>query len=376
MYLHQPAQVDLVHRTVFRPAGRLYGPGMTQTTAPAPVDALAGSRAGARGEAPAHPLIRFFVGRLIGAVVTLFVVSLLIFLALHVIPGDIARTILGRTASPDAVAELHAQLGLDRPLTSQYLDWLTGVVRGDLGDSATALAHGTQDPSVWTAISTPLRNSVYLGLATIALLIPLGMLLGVWAAVRARKAADHVISVSALTFGAMPEFLVATVLVVIFFSWLGLLPPIVSIAPGETPFTHTDAMVLPVATLLAVSLSFTVRMVRASTIEALRQDHVAMARLNGVAERRVITRYALRNGLAPSIQAIAQTITYLAGGIIITESVFNYPGIGRSLVQAVSSRDSTTVASITLILAAFYVLINLVADFVVVMLVPKLRTSL
>ena len=227
-----------------------------------------------------------------------------------------------------------------------------------------------------SAIKTPLRNSIHLGGVTIILLIPLGMLLGTWAAMRARKAADHAISVSALTLGAMPEFLVATILVVVFFSWLNVLPPVANISPGETPFSHPDALVLPVLTLLAVCLSFTVRMVRASTIEALKQDYVAMARLNGLRESRVIWRYALRNSLPPSIQAIAQTITYLAGGIIITESVFNYPGIGRSLVQAVGSRDITTVGSITLILAAFYVVINLVADFIVVMLVPKLRTSL
>jgi peptide/nickel transport system permease protein len=323
-----------------------------------------------------HPLVRFLALRLVGAAATLFVVSFLIFLALQIIPGDVARMILGRSATPEAIAELRAQLGLDQPLLNQYLDWIGGVLRGDLGDSATGLAHGSQDPSVWSAISTPLRNSVHLAGVTIVLLIPSGMVLGAWAAVRARRAADHVISVSALTFGAMPEFLVATILVVVFFSWLDVLPPIAPIAPGETPFSHPDALILPVATLLAVCLSFTVRMVRAGTIEALKQDYVAMARLNGVPERRVIWRHALRNALAPSVQAIALTVTYLAGGIIITESVFNYPGIGRSLVQAVSARDVTTVADITLILAAFYVVINLVADFIVVLLVPKLRTSL
>lgn len=349
---------------------------MTQTTVAGGVPALTGGRKRRVSSSSGHPILRFLLGRLAGAVATLVVVSILIFLALQVIPGDVARIILGRTASPEAVADLQGQLGLDRPLTAQYLDWVTGVLSGDLGDSATALGHGAQDPSVWGAIKLPLRNSLYLGAVTIALLVPLGMLLGTWAAVRARKAADRIISMSAVTLGAMPEFLVATILVVVFFSWLDVLPPIANIGPGETPFTHPEALVLPVATLLAVCLSFTVRMVRASTIEALKQDYVAMARLNGVPESRVIRRYALRNALAPSIQAIAQTVMYMAGGIIITESVFNYPGIGRSLVQAVGSRDVTTVASITLLLAAFYVAINLLADFIVAMLVPKLRTSL
>jgi peptide/nickel transport system permease protein len=323
-----------------------------------------------------HPVVRFFARRLVGALATLIAVSMLIFFTLNVLPGDVASNILGRSATPEALASLRAKLGLDRSVWAQYFDWIGGVLHGDLGRPATAVAQGNLDTTVWSSISTPLVNSIYLAGIAVVLLIPLGMFLGALAAVRARKMSDHVISVTALTFGAMPEFLTATLLVVVFFSWLDVLPPIVSIAPGESPLAHPDALILPVATLLAVSLAFTIRMVRAGTIEALQQDYVAMARLNGVGERRVLWRYGLRNALAPSIQAIAQTITYLAGGIIITEAVFNYPGIGRALIQAVNGRDVATVAAITLILATFYVVINIIADFIVVMLVPKLRTSL
>jgi peptide/nickel transport system permease protein len=312
----------------------------------------------------------------VGALVTLVVVSMLIFFTLNVLPGDVASRILGRTATPEALAGLRAKLGLDRSVWAQYFDWITGILHGDLGRPATAVAQGNSNVTVWSAISDPLGNSGYLAGIAVVLLIPLGLALGAWAAVRAGKASDHIISVTSLAFGAMPEFLTGTLLVVVFFSWLDVLPPIVSIAPGESPLAHPDALVLPVATLLAVSLAYTIRMVRAGTVEALQQDYVAMARLNGVRERRVIWRYALRNALAPSIQAIAQTITYLAGGIIITEAVFNYPGVGRALIQAVDARDTATVAGITLILATFYVVINIVADFIVVLLVPKLRTSL
>jgi peptide/nickel transport system permease protein len=140
-------------------------------------------------------------------------------------------------------------------------------------------------------------------------------------------------------------------------------------------FTNPDILVLPVATLLAISLAFTIRLVRAATIDTLRQDYVAMARLNGQREARVIWRYALRNALAPSVQAIAQTAQYLFGGIIIVESVFAYPGIGTELVSAVTSRDVTTVAGIAMILATFAVVINILADLIVVLLVPRLRTQ-
>jgi peptide/nickel transport system permease protein len=323
-----------------------------------------------------HPVARFLGRRLLGAVATLFVVAVVIFLALQVIPGDAATTVLGRNATPASLHELRHQLKLDRPLTAQFFGWLGGLLHGDFGNSASALAHNNGDPSVWTAIREPLVNSAYLAGIAVVLLIPLGLLLGALAAVRQGRPSDYAVSVTALVFGGMPEFLVGTILIAVFFSWLNLLPPIANIGPGETPLAHPSALVLPVVTLLAVSLGFTIRMVRAGTIEALHQDYVAMARLNGIRESRVVFRYALRNSLAPSVQAIAQTVAYFAGGIIITESVFDYPGIGRLLVQAVNARDVPTIADITMLLATFYVLVNVLADLVVVALVPKLRTSL
>jgi peptide/nickel transport system permease protein len=323
-----------------------------------------------------RPLTRFVLRRLLGAVVTLLVVSILIFTTVQIIPGDVARVILGRTASPEALSTLRSELGLERPLFAQYFDWVSGVLSGDLGDSAVALASKSADPSVWSAIQTPLINSAYLAAITILVLVPAGFLLGTWAAVHVRRSADNIISTTAVTLGAMPEFLVGTILIVIFFSWLNVLPPISQVLPGETPLSYPEELILPVTTLLAICLSFVIRMVRAGVLDSLKQDYVTMARLNGLPERRVVWRYALRNALAPGVQAIAQTVTYLAGGIIITESVFNYPGIGRKLVQAVASRDITTVASITLILAALYIIVNLIADLIVVLIVPKLRTSL
>jgi peptide/nickel transport system permease protein len=323
-----------------------------------------------------HPFVGFFARRLLGAILTLFVVSVLIFLVLQVIPTDVASAVLGRSATPEALAALRADLGLDRPAIIRYLEWVGGLLHGDLGKSATALALKSSNPDVWGIIKTPLLNSVALAGVTVLLLIPLGLVFGAWAAVRARKPADRIISYTSLVFGSLPDFLIAIVLIAVFFSWLRILPPLASINPGETPFTHPEALILPVATLLAGTLSLIIRMVRAGVIDALNQDYVAMARLNGISRPRVISLYALRNSLAPAIQAIALTVAFLAGGIIVVESVFNYPGIGRTLVLAVGARDVTMVASITMLLAAFYIVVNIIADFLVVLLVPKLRTAL
>jgi peptide/nickel transport system permease protein len=321
-----------------------------------------------------HPIVAFIVRRVTAGVATLVVASFLIFAAIEVLPGNVASIVLGRNATPARVAALQADLHLNRPLIPRYLEWLGNMVTGHLGNSSAALAQGSKVP-VWQIIHTPLRNTLVLAAITILIFIPLCLTLGSAAALRAGRGTDHVISLTALALGALPEFLVGTLLIVIFFSQLHLLPPISPVTPGETPFSHPDALVMPVLTLLCVSTAFGTRLVRASTIEVLREDYVAMARLNGYSERRVILRYALRNALAPSVQVCAQMIQYLIGGIIITESVFNYPGIGTAVVQAVSIRDTQETAVIAVILAAIYILVNIVADVVVVLLVPKLRTQ-
>lgn len=322
-----------------------------------------------------HPIAAMLVRRLAAGVVTLFVASILIFGAVNVLPGDAASIVLGRNATPEAVAKVRADLGLDQTLPKRYGDWVSGIVTGDLGNSTIAVAENAQNSSVSGIIGTPLRNSLILAAITALLLIPLSLGLGAWAAMRAGKPSDHAVSMISLAFSSMPEFLVGSLLVVVFFSWLGWLPPISQVAPGGTPFDKPDILVLPVLTLFAVSAAFTVRQVRATTIDTLRQDYVAMARLNGYKESRVIRRYAFRNALAPSVQTLAQTLQFLIGGIIITEAVFAYPGIGNELVQAVSTRDVQLVSVISFLLAAAYILINIIADVIVVLLVPKLRTQ-
>lgn len=326
------------------------------------------------GSARRRPILRFVVRRITAGLATLLVATVLIFLAVQALPSDVATAVLGKNATPEAVARIHTELGLDRPLPQRYVEWLGGMVTGRFGNSTVSAAQGFEATPVWELIETPLRNSLLLALTTLVILVPLAILLGAAAALRAGRAADHAISVPALALGAMPEFLIGTLLVVVFFTWLDLLPPLSQVLPGETPFSHPDRLVLPVATLLGTSLSYTVRLVRAATIDVLSQDFVAMARLNGFREHRVIWRYVLRNALAPSVQAIAITAQYLVGGIVVVESVFNYPGIGNALVQAVGSRDVQVIMVITAIIAALTVALNVLADFVVMVLVPRIRT--
>jgi peptide/nickel transport system permease protein len=307
--------------------------------------------------------------------VALLLASILVFGAVQVLPGDVAQVVLGRTATPDRLAAVRADLNLNDPVPVRYVHWLGGVATGDLGNSSAALAQGQTLP-VWDAIRTPLRNSLVLAVLTLLIFVPLCILLGTVAALRAGKRSDHAISITSLALSSLPEFLVGTLLIVVFFTQLDLLPPVSTIGPGQTPFSNPKELVLPVLTLLAVSVAFGTRLLRASIIDVLREDYVAMARLNGLRERRVIWRYALRNALAPSVQILAQMIQYLIGGIIITESVFNYPGIGSALVQAVLVRDPQVVSVVAMILAAIYIVVNVLADLAVVLLVPRLRTKL
>jgi peptide/nickel transport system permease protein len=323
-----------------------------------------------------HPVAGFLGRRLAAGIGTLILASALIFVATNALPGDVAQVVLGRYGTPQRVHELRHDLGLDRPIVVRYADWLGHAATGDLGQSAVQRANGSADAPVSRIIKTPLRNSLILALCAIVLLIPLSLLVGTTAAVRAGRPSDYAMSYTALVVGSLPEFVVGTFLIAVFFSTLDLLPPVALVPPGASPFDNTEALILPVATLLLVSLAFSARQVRSGVIEVMRQDYVTMARLSGLRERRVLLRYVLRNALAPSVQIFAQSLQYLFGGIIIVEAVFTYPGIGRLLVESVSERDFTLVQGITLVLAAAYIAINIIADLIVVLLVPKLRTGM
>lgn len=319
------------------------------------------------------PIVSFLGRRLVGAVLALLAASVLIFAATELLPGSPASVVLGRGASPAAIRILTRQMQLNRPASVLYLDWLTGFVHGDLGNSAVGLAQGAKSAPIGQLIAGPLKNSAILATITALLMIPLSLGLGVLAAVRASKPTDHMISLGALAAVSLPEFVVGSLLVAVFFVGLHLLPPVALVPPGGNPLSHPDILVLPVVTLLCASLAAGIRMVRVGMFEVLQTDYVQAARLNGISERRVLMRFALRNALAPSVQVLAQNLQYLVGGIIVVEFVFAYPGIGSTLVNAVSVRDVTVVQSVAMLIAVVYVTINLIADFLVMLLVPRLR---
>jgi peptide/nickel transport system permease protein len=322
-----------------------------------------------------HPVLWFVVRRVAIGVLTLIVASILIFLATNALPGNVADVVLGKNATPASKHALEAKLELNTSLVSRYLNWMGGAVHGDLGQSAVAVAQSDAETSVSSLISTPLTNSVILAGISAIILFPIALLLGALTAFRAGRPSDYAVSYLSLIFGALPEFVLGTLLITIFFTALALLPPVSLVPPGTSPLADPEILVLPVATLLGVSLAFCVRQVRAGVITALRQDYVTMARLSGLRERRVLFRYAVRNALAPSVQSFAQTMQYLFGGILIVETLFTYPGLGALLVQSVSARDVTMVQGITLVLIAAYIAINIIADLIVVLIVPRLRTG-
>ncbi|MCY4085942.1 MAG: ABC transporter permease [Actinomycetia bacterium] len=320
-------------------------------------------------------MTRYLFRRIGAGILTLWVVSILIFIGTEVVPGDVATAILGRSATPEALETVRERLELDRPAAERYWGWFTGAIQGDLGESsAQTLASGRGAP-MWPLISGRLENSAILAVATMILLIPLGLGLGILAAIHAGRRLDHGISAGSLSAMSLPEFVTGALLILVFSVWLDLLPGVSLLSSGTSPLGRPEILVLPVITLLLVSLAHTIRMIRAGMIEVLDSQYIEMARLSGHPEHRIVRRHALRNALAPTVMVIALTVQWLVGGIIVTEVVFGYPGLGQAMVQSVESRDVGFVQSVAMLIATIYVALNIIADLLVVFLIPKLRTA-
>lgn len=320
-----------------------------------------------------YPMLRFVIARSATAVLTVLGASMLAFFAVQALPGNVVTAVLGRNATPELTASVSAQLGLDQPLIVRYLTWLGHVVTGDFGYSTASVVTGSP-VSTWSQISEPLAHSLTLAGVTMLLFGPLSLAIGAFSALRAGHVTDHTLSTASLVFAAMPEFLIGTVLIYIFYWQLKVLPPVASLA-GSSGSGIARQFVMPVLTLLLVNLALTVRLVRSSTIQILQEDYVAMANLNGYRSSRIIWRYALRNALAPGLQALGLTAGYLIGGVVVVEAVFGYPGIGQQLVQAVNQRDVQNLAILATLLASATVTINLIVDIATMLLVPRLRTA-
>jgi len=313
----------------------------------------------------------FILRRLLLGIVVLILVSILVFLATQALPGDPARAILGRSATPASLAALRRQLHLDQPVFTQYWTWITGLLHGNLGTSLAA-----QEP-VSTLLAPKLVNSAVLVALAAVLSIPLSIAIGAWAAFRREKAFDQASSNLLLAAAALPEFVVGLVLVILFATTvLHVLPAVSTVPPGSRPWNDWLALVLPTLTLVIAVAPYVARIMRASMIEVLESDYVEMARLKGLPERTVLIRHALPNALGPVFQVIALNLAYLAGGIILVEVVFNYTGIGSATAEAVVNHDLPVIQALAILLAAVYVVLNLLADLATILVTPKLRTQL
>jgi peptide/nickel transport system permease protein len=313
---------------------------------------------------------KFIARRVALGLLTLLLVSLVVFAATQALPSNAAQAILGREATPARLAALTKQLHLNESVVTQYVHWLGDVVRGNFGISA-----ATQQP-VSQLLSGRILDSAFLVLVAAVVALPLSILLGVIMAVRRDRPADHALSMTTLALAALPEFVIGIGLVLLFATNLSHVFPAVSlIPPGEHAWQVPNVVVLPAATLVLAVTPYISRIMRGSMIEVLESEYVTMARLKGLSDRTVIWRHAVPNAIVPAIQVSALQLAYMAGGIVVVEYVFSYPGIGGALVDAVGNRDVPVVQALTVIIAAVYVVVNLVADIVTILVTPRLRTA-
>ena len=310
---------------------------------------------------------RFIARRLGFMVMTVTLASIIIFWATAVLPGDVASQILGRFATQQAKDNLRTELGLDRPLVVQYGSWLSDYVQGDWGDSP------SMNTPVRPVVIERLQNSLMLALVAFAMYVPLGIFLGLLAALRKNTWVDQTISVGSLAFIGLPEFVSGLILIAIFAIELQWLPSQSSIAPDTGFVEAIPYLILPAITVALTSLAYVVRMTRSSTVDVLQMDYVRTANLKGLSPRRVLFTHVLRNSLLPTITVVAIGIGWLIGGLIVTEAVYGYPGIGRLLLFAIQRRDLQLIQATALLIVLIYVVANLVADILYAVLNPRIR---
>jgi peptide/nickel transport system permease protein len=313
--------------------------------------------------------MRHFVLRRLAAIpVTLFAVSCLVFLSTQVLPGNVARTILGRQADQASVNLLDRQLGLDKPLVRQYLDWLGRFAAGRWGTSYTL---GTP---VRALLLGRLENSLVLAVFAFAVLVPVALGLGLLAGLHHDRPLDRLISTVGLGLGATPEFVTGILLLVVFSVDLHWLPASAQTDPGDAGIGPTlYHLLLPAASLVLVCLGYVARHVRASTVAVVGGAHVRAARLRGESEPRIVLRHVLRNATVPATSALGVQLQYLLGGIVVVELLFNYPGVGALLLQSAVDKDLPTLQATAMVLGLLYMLVVLLADVVYRLLDPRVR---
>ena len=313
-------------------------------------------------------MVRLIARRLALGVLTVLLVSGIIFVGVEVLPGDACTAYLGRMAQGKRLDNCRRDFGLERPALTRYGEWALGAVRGDFGVSL------KRKTPISETVGTRFRNTVILGVTASIIGIPLAILLGIIAALWRDRLPDLWISTTAIFAMTIPEFVSSTVLILIFSIWLGWLPGIVTTPPGAPLFEFLSDIILPIVALALVMTAHILRMVRTSVIDVMASDYVQMAQLKGVPYWQMVFKHVLPNALLPTINLVALTIAWLLGGTVVIEVVFNYPGLGRLMVQAIFFRDLAMVQAVALILATLYVGLNLFADLLTLVANPRLRT--
>lgn len=316
--------------------------------------------------------------RLALGVLTLLIVSIVIFVAVNMLPGDFAELILGQGATPEAVKIIREDLGLDQPLLSRYVSWLGGMLTGDLGTSFSQLNFQTNmgggaGKTVAQQIAPRFANTMFLAMVTAMIAVPVAVTLGVLAALYRNTVFDRAANIFTLSSISSPEFFMAYILILFFAVLNPILPSLSNIYDGMAFGDRLNKSLLPALTLTLVVTAHMMRMTRAAIISLLASPYIEMARLKGISPLRVIVKHALPNALAPIINVIALNLAYLITGVVVVEVVFVYPGIGQLFVDSVKIRDIPVVQACCLIFAAAYILLNLTADIMSILSNPRLR---
>jgi peptide/nickel transport system permease protein len=312
--------------------------------------------------------------RLALGLVTLFFVSVIIFSAIEMLPGDFTQAILGQAATEDTVAAFRKELGLDKPAYIRYFDWVGAVATGDLGNSFSGRSSSGVDRSrsVVELIAPRLRNTLFLASMAAVIAVPLALFLGITAALYRNSVYDRTVNAATLTTISFPEFFVAYILILFFSSLWPVFPSLANVS-AETEFMERlYKCALPALTLTLVIVAHMMRMTRAAIINLLASPYIEMAQLKGVSKSKVILRHALPNAWAPIATVIAFNLAYLVVGVVVVEVVFVYPGVGQLMVDAVTTRDIPVVQACALIFAATYIVLNLIADIIGIVTNPSL----
>ncbi len=311
-------------------------------------------------------IFNILLQRILLGLLTLFAISLIIFLGVSMLPGDAADAILGQAATPDTVAALRRQLGLDLPAHIRYLEWLGNIFQGDFG---TSIGNGREINEV---LGTRFYNTLFLATFAACIAVPLALMLGILAALYRNSYYDRTVNVVTLSSISTPEFFVAYILLLLISVKAGWLPSLSNIRADTTFLEHIEKTILPALVLTLVSMAHMMRMTRAAIINLLSNAYIEMAALKGMKRFRVIIHHALPNAWAPIVNVVVLNLAYLIVGVIVVEVVFVYPGLGQFLVDAVQRRDMPVVQACCLIFAATYVLLNLVADILSILTNPRL----